>query len=56
MARCRAKLVYGAEVVRPAIEDAVDQALTQARTPDIYEEGFRPVTTAQMGDLVAGLL
>ena len=47
---------FGVREAAQAIEDAVDQALTQARTPDIYEEGFRPVPTAQMCDLVDGLL
>ena len=50
------RYTFGEMEAAQAIEDAVDQALTQARTPDIYEEGFRPVTTAQMGDLVADLL
>ena len=50
------RYTFGEMEAAQAIEDAVDQALTQARTRDIYEEGFRPVTTAQMGDLVAGLL
>ena len=50
------RYTFGEMEAAQAIEDAVDQALAQARTPDIYEEGFRPVTTAQMGDLVAGLL
>ena len=39
-----------------AIGDAVDEALRQARTPDIYEEGFKKVTTSEMGDLVVSLL
>ena len=39
-----------------AIEDAVDEALRQARTPDIYEDGFNKVTTSEMGDLVVSLL
>ncbi len=39
-----------------AIESAVDKALTIARTPDIYEEGLKKVTTAEMGDLVVSLL
>ena len=50
------RYTFGEMEAAQAIEDAVDQALTQARTPDIYEEGFRPVTTALLGDLVAGLL
>lgn len=39
-----------------AIEDAVAKALTQARTPDIHEDGLREVTCEQMGDLVCELL
>lgn len=39
-----------------AIEKAVDTALTQARTPDIAEEGLETVNTSQMGDIVAKLL
>lgn len=39
-----------------AIENAVDIALTKARTPDIYEDGFDKATTSEMGDLVASLL
>lgn len=39
-----------------AIEKAVDTALTQARTPDIAEEGLEAVNTSQMGDIVANLL
>ena len=39
-----------------AIEDAVDETLRQARTPDIYEDGFKKVTTSEMGDLVVSLL
>ena len=39
-----------------AIEKAVNDALTIARTPDIMEEGFKPVRTAEMGDLVAELV
>ena len=39
-----------------SIEDAVNEALKVARTPDIYEEGFKKVTTAEMGDLVVSLL
>lgn len=50
------RYTFGEMEASQAIENAVDQALTQARTPDIYEEGFRPVTTAQMGDLVVSLL
>ena len=42
--------------VAQSIEDAVNEALKQARTPDIYEEGFKKVTTSEMGDLVVSLL
>ena len=47
---------FGEAEAADAIENAVDIALTKARTPDIYEEGFNKVTTAEMGDLVASLL
>ena len=47
---------FGEAQAADAIENAVDIALTKARTPDIYEEGFDMVTTADMGDLVASLL
>ena len=39
-----------------SIEDAVNEALKTARTPDIYEDGFKKVTTSEMGDLVVSLL
>ena len=39
-----------------AIEKAVNDALSIARTPDIYEEGYRAVNTVEMGDLVAELV
>ena len=47
---------FGEANAADAIENAVDIALTKARTPDIYEESFDMVTTAEMGDLVASLL
>lgn len=34
------------------IEKAVAEVLTEARTPDIYVEGFKKVTCSEMGDLV----
>ena len=34
------------------IEKAVAEVLNEARTPDIYVEGFRKVTCSEMGDLV----
>lgn len=47
---------FGESAAADAIEKAVDEALTKARTPDIYEEGFDKATTSQMGDLVVSLL
>ena len=35
---------------------AVNAALKTARTPDIYEDGFKKVSTSEMGDLVASLV
>ena len=39
-----------------AIENAVNTALETVRTPDIYEAGFRKVSTSEMGDTVVSLL
>lgn len=39
-----------------AIEAAVNTVLSEARTPDIYESGFRKVSTSEMGSLVAAKL
>ena len=50
------RYTFGESAAADAIERAVDTALTRARTPDIYEEGFEKVTTSQMGSLVASLL
>lgn len=50
------RYTFGESEAADAIERAVDTALTKARTPDIYEEGFEKVTTSQMGSLVASLL
>lgn len=50
------RYTFGKSEAADAIEQAVDTALTQARTPDIYEDGFKKVTTSEMGDLVASLL
>ncbi len=38
------------------IEKAVASALTQARTPDIYVEGFDKVSCSEMGDIVCAKL
>lgn len=50
------RYTFGLSDAADAIESAVDKALTIARTPDIYEEGLKKVTTAEMGDLVVSLL
>ena len=50
------RYTFGEAEAADAIENAVDIALTKARTPDIYEDGFEAVNTSQMGDLVASLL
>ena len=50
------RYTFGEAEAADVIEKAVDCALTKARTPDIYEEGFEKVTTSQMGDLVVSLL
>lgn len=50
------RYTFGESKAADAIEKAVDTALTQARTPDIYEDGFKKVTTSEMGDLVSSLL
>ena len=50
------RYTFGEAEAADAIEKAVDVALTKARTPDIYEDGFEKVTTSQMGDIVVSLL
>ena len=50
------RYTFGESEAADAIEKAVDIALTQVRTPDIFEDGFTPVNTQQMGDKVAELL
>ncbi|HOO25799.1 MAG TPA: 3-isopropylmalate dehydrogenase, partial [Clostridiales bacterium] len=47
---------FGQEEAAQAIEKAVNEAMKTARTPDIYEEGFKKIGTSEMGDLVASLL
>ncbi len=47
---------FGEAEAADAIEKAVDMALTKARTPDIYEDGFAKATTSEMGDMVVSLL
>ncbi|MDD4699625.1 MAG: 3-isopropylmalate dehydrogenase [Oscillospiraceae bacterium] len=43
----------GNEKAADDIENAVNEVLKIARTPDIYEEGYSKVSTSQIGDLVA---
>lgn len=50
------RYTFGESEAADAIENAVNTALTKARTPDIYEDGFELVTTTEMGDLVTSLL
>lgn len=50
------RYTFGETEAANAIENAVNTALTQARTPDIYEEGLKKVTTSEMGNLVVSLL
>lgn len=50
------RYTFGEMQAAEAIEHAVDAALAQARTPDIYEDGFKKVSTSEMGDLVCSLL
>lgn len=50
------RYTFGESEAADAVEKAVDAALTQARTSDIYEDGFKKVTTSEMGSLVASLL
>lgn len=50
------RYTFGEMQAAEAIEHAVDAALAQARTPDIYEDGFKKVSTSEMGDLVCRLL
>lgn len=50
------RYTFGEMQAAEAVEHAVDAALAQARTPDIYEDGFKKVSTSEMGDLVCSLL
>ena len=50
------RYTFGETEAANAIENAVNTALTQARTPDIYEDGLKKVTTSEMGNLVVSLL
>lgn len=50
------RYTFGELQAAEAIEYAVDAALAEARTPDIYEDGFKKVSTSEMGDLVCSLL
>ena len=46
------KYSLGQPEASDVIEKAVAEVLTEARTPDIYVDGFRKVTCSEMGDLV----
>jgi len=46
----------GAPGAADAIEAAVNAALSEVRTPDIYEAGYRLVGTKEMGDAVCSYL
>lgn len=50
------KYSFGLDDAAVAVETAVNDAMKTARTPDIYEEGFKKVGTVEMGDLVVELL
>ena len=39
-----------------AIENAVSEVLKTTRTPDIYTEGMKKVSTSEMGDAVCALI
>jgi len=47
------KYSLGNEKAAADIENAVNEVLKIARTPDIFEEGYGKVSTSEMGDLVA---
>ena len=46
----------GMEQAADEIDAAVAAVLETARTPDIWEEGTKKVSTAEMGDLVCEIL
>ena len=43
-------------LAKDAPVETFDEALRRARTPDIKAEGLPVISTAEMGDLVAGLI
>lgn len=47
---------FGMEQAADQIDAAVARVLETARTPDIWEEGTKKVSTAEMGDLVCEIL
>jgi 3-isopropylmalate dehydrogenase len=52
-----ARISFGDELTASRIEKAVFSALEAGyRTPDIAEEGCRPISTSEMGDAVAAAL
>lgn len=47
---------FGEAKAADTIENAVDEALKIARTPDIFENGLKKVGTVEMGSIVADLV
>ncbi len=50
------KYSFGENEAAEAIDKAVNEALNVARTPDIYEDGFKKVGCKEMGNVVVNLL
>ena len=51
------RLSLGLNVEAKTIEDAIDSVLSEGyRTSDIATNGERPLTTSQVGDMIAGLV
>jgi 3-isopropylmalate dehydrogenase len=51
------RLSLGLNAEATAVEGAIDSVLSEGyRTDDIASEGERPLTTSQIGDMIAGLV
>jgi 3-isopropylmalate dehydrogenase len=51
------RLSFGLNTEADAVEGAVDSVLSEGyRTNDIATAGERPLTTSQVGDMIAGLV
>jgi 3-isopropylmalate dehydrogenase len=51
------RLSFGLNAEADVVEDAVDSLLSEGyRTSDITTGGERPLTTSQVGDMIAGLV